>query len=115
MPQPCFLDGADFFGYHKMAEMPVEVWFKDDGKGHTSRTTMSRDPCVLVTETTRSMGPGLDYVLSFGIYENVTTGYVEPGSFEVPSFCPRAGQVILEHPKQTPTWPWYLPAAYILP
>ncbi|XP_060083930.1 uncharacterized protein LOC132563196 [Ylistrum balloti] len=59
MPQPCFLDGADFFGYHNMAEMPVEVWFKDDNKGHTSRTTMSREPCVLVTETTRSMGPGL--------------------------------------------------------
>ncbi|XP_069132794.1 uncharacterized protein [Argopecten irradians] len=116
MLPPCFLEGAEFFGYHKMAEMPVEVWFRDDGKGHSSRFTMARDPCVLVTETTRSIMPGYgSYELSFGIYENVTTGYVDPGVFSIPSICPRSGPVIKKYPKQTPMWPWYVPSTYFSP
>ncbi|XP_060084141.1 uncharacterized protein LOC132563395 [Ylistrum balloti] len=108
MPSPCFLDGASSFGDHMIYKLPVHVWYKESNDGGNIRSTVSRDECLLVMETSLSILSGPDYLLSFGVYENITGGTVPSSAFDVPSSCPQNGPVYFGSP--TPVRPWYLPA-----
>ncbi|OWF51962.1 uncharacterized protein LOC110448403 [Mizuhopecten yessoensis] len=107
MPSPCFLDGASSFGNHMIYKLPVQVWYKEFSDGGNIRSTVAKDNCLLVTETSLSILSGPDYMLSFGVYENITGGSVPSSPFQIPSSCPQSGPV---YPgSATPYRPWYLP------
>lgn len=107
MPSPCFLDGASSFGSHTIYKLPVEVWYKETSDGGNIRSTVSKDDCLLVTETSLSILNGPDYLLSFGIYENITGGGVPSSAFDIPPSCPQHGPVYMGSPAAAR--PWYLP------